>query len=107
VISAEQRRELDLGIDLLATLADRRAGGVFVVVYEPAGQAPEPIPGFDGAPPEHDAAVRLDHHRGRDLRVAPQDEVVVGTCLELTSLDRPRNQRSTAVEAEVAHGRRD
>jgi hypothetical protein len=103
VVHAQESGELDLGVDLLAALAHRRAGGVLVVVDEAAGQAPLPQGRLDGAPPEHDAAVVLHHHRRRDLRISPENEAVAGANLELATLDELRLQRSPAVDAEMTH----
>jgi hypothetical protein len=103
VVNAEQRRELHLRVDLLAAFAHRGVGGVLVVVDKPARKAPQPITRLDGAPSEHHAAVQLYDYRSHDLGVAPQDEVVVGTCLDFLTVDRSDDQRRAAVDAVVAH----
>jgi hypothetical protein len=103
VVDAEQTGQLDLGVDLLAALADRGARRVLVIVHEPAWQAPLSIRRLDSAPPEHDAAIHLDDHRGRDLWVAPQDVSVMGAHLVFAPLDELEGERRAAVDAVVTH----
>jgi hypothetical protein len=103
VIHAEQSGELDLRVDLLHAFAHRGPGGVLVVVDKPAGQAPEAIARLDASPAEHDAATVLDHHRGGDLRVVPQNIRIVRTNLELSAFDCLHAQRRAALDAEMAH----
>jgi len=103
VVGAEQGCDLDRGTDLFEALTSRCGRRILVVVDKAARQAPLAVARLDGAPAEHHTAVVLDDHRGGDLRVAPEDEVVVGTGLELAALDDPHDQGRAAVDAEVGH----
>ena len=102
VIQAEQLRQIYLRADLLHAFANRGILRIFVVVDKPTWQAPQAVARLDGAPAEDDAPGVLDDDRGRDLRVSPQHEVVVGTGLVLAAFDHPRDQRRAAFDAEVA-----
>jgi hypothetical protein len=103
VVDVEKRVDLDTRADLLATFTRDRVGGALIVIHESARQAPQTIPGLDAAPSQHDAARRGDDHRSGNLRVAPEDEVVMGTGFELAALQHLDHQRRAAVDAEVPH----
>jgi hypothetical protein len=103
VVHAEKAGELDAGVDLLAAFAYRCARRVFVVVDESTGEAPQAVAGLDAPPAQHDSAVALDDDRGRHLRITPQDEIVVGACLDLVALDDLDDERRAAIDAEVHH----
>jgi hypothetical protein len=81
VVDADEPSDLDRCADLLQALAPGGVGGVLVVVDESSRQTPQAVARLDGPPAEDDAAVRLDDDRRGDLRVPPQDEVVVGAGL--------------------------
>ena len=106
VVRAKQRSQLDPRADLLLALANRGCRGILIVIDEAAGQAPQAMTRFDGTTPEHDSACRLDDHGGGHLRVAPQDKRVVRASLMLASFDELRDERRSAVDAEVGHSRR-
>jgi len=103
VVHAQEVEELDIGTDLLPALSHGRRGWVLVVVDEATGKAPQAAARLDRPPAEDDAAVGLDDHRGRHLRVAPEDEVVVRACLGLAAFDDPGHERRPALDAEVPH----
>jgi hypothetical protein len=103
VVQAEQRCELDLGVDLLHAFAHRGGGGRFVVVDESAREAPKSVARLDAAPAKHDSSVDLDHDGGRHLGVAPENVTVVGTRFELAAFDDLHHERSAAVGAEMPH----
>jgi hypothetical protein len=107
VIHADQTGDVDRCVDLLHALARRRAGRSLVVIDEPTRQAPQTVAGLDGTPSEQDTTVDLDHDRGRYLRVVPQNEVVARAGFDIATFDDPRHELSPAVDAEVAHRRRD
>ena len=98
---ADETGLLDVRTDLLPALARRRLPWVFVIVDESAGEAPHPKTWLDRTPAEQDPAVDLDHHGSGDLRVVPQDEVVIGTGFKLAALDDARHQLGAAFDAEV------
>jgi hypothetical protein len=102
VVHAEQLGQLDSGADLLAALPDRGAGGILIVIDEAAGQAPVAVTGLDRSPAEDDPAVGFDHHSGRHLGVAPEDEVVVRARLELAAFDDAEDERRPALDAVMA-----
>jgi hypothetical protein len=106
VVDVQHRLDLDRCPDLFATLANDGFGGALVVVDEAAGQTPQTVPGLDRAPAEDDAAVGLDHDRGSDLGVAPEDEVVVRARFELAAFEDLDDERRSAARAEVTHGLR-
>jgi hypothetical protein len=101
VVHAQQLGQLDAGPDLLAALPDRSAGGILIVIDEAAGQAPVAVTGLDRSPAEDDPAIGFDHHGGRHLGVAPEDEVVVRACLELAAFDDAEDERRPALDAVV------
>ena len=103
MVHAQELDELDLGANLLPALSHRGHGWVLVVVHEAPGKAPQAAARLDRPPAEDNATVGLDDHRGRDLRVAPQDEVVVRACLQLPAFDDPGHERRAALDAEVSH----
>src|SRR5439155_18918782 len=107
VVDADQAGQLNRGVDLLGALAGRRLPRVFVVVDEPARKAPQPAAWLDRATSEHHAAVDLDHDGGRDLRVVPQHEIVVGTCLDLATFNDAHHELGPAVHAVMAHNSND
>jgi len=103
VVHAQELDELDLCADLLPALSHRGHGRVLVVVDEATGKAPQAAARLDRPPAEDDAAFGLDDHRGRDLRVAPKDEVVVRACLQLAAFDDPGHERRAALDAKMSH----
>jgi hypothetical protein len=106
VVQAEQLRQLDVHAYLLHALAYRGILRILVVVDKPAREAPQAVARLNGAPADDDAPSMLDDHRGRDLGVLPQHEVVVGTCLQIAAFDHPRDERRAALDAVMA-GQRD
>jgi hypothetical protein len=103
VIDAKQAGQLDLGVDLFATLPHRGRRRIFIVVDKSPGQAPLAVRGLDGAPAEHDSAFGFHDHRRGDLGIAPQHVAVVRADLNLPTLDRLERQRGAAVDAEMTH----
>jgi hypothetical protein len=103
VIDADQARDLDAGADLLSAFALGGIERALIVVDEPARQAPQTEAGLDPPAAKQNAARRLHDHRGHDLRVMPQDEVVVRTGFVHTALDLARHEHGAAVDAEVGH----
>jgi len=103
VINADQPGELDRHVDLLAALAHGRERGILIIVYEPTGQAPEAIAGFDRPAAQDDSALGFHDHGGRHFRVVPQDEAVVRARLHLAAFDHARHERTAAVDAEMSH----
>jgi hypothetical protein len=103
VVHADQGGHIDDRTDLLHTLPDRGRRRVFVMVHEAAGQAPQAEAGLDRSTAENDPPFHLDDHGGRDLRIAPQDEVVIRTRFQLTTFDHPGYERRAAPDAVVAH----
>jgi hypothetical protein len=103
VKDADEPGLLDLCADLLPALARRRLPWALVIVDETTWKAPQPETGLDGAPAEQDPAIDLDHDCRGDLRVVPKDEVIVGTGLELATLDDTRHQLGAAFDAVVTH----
>jgi len=77
VEDADQPGELDLRADLFKAFPRRRFPWVLVIVDKAARQAPQPSARLDRPAAEHDAAVDLDHHRGRDLRVVEPDPPLI------------------------------
>ena len=88
------------------TLAHCRVGRVLVVVDEAAWQAPLAVAGLDRAATQNDPTVCLNHDGRRNLGIAPQDETVDRTHLELAAFDGLDGKRRAAVDAEVTHRRR-
>jgi hypothetical protein len=103
VIDAEETRQLDGNADLLEAFAGGGFPGIFIVMDETPREAPEAIAGLDGSAAEDHAAGRLNHHRGRHLRVAPQHELVVEAGLDQPAFDGARLERGAAVDAEMPH----
>jgi hypothetical protein len=101
VIDAQELAQLNPGADLLEALAHGRVGGVLVVVDEAAGQTPVTVAGLDGPPAEDYAPLGVDDDGGCNLRVAPQDEVIVLACLDLVAFYDPRRKRPTAFQAKM------
>jgi hypothetical protein len=103
VVDPEKPDQLDRRTDLFPAFARRRPPWVLVIVDESSGQAPPAQAGLDRATTQHHAAVDLDHHRGRDLGVVPEDEVVLGTGLDVPTLDDAGHELGPAVQAVMAH----
>jgi hypothetical protein len=103
VKDADEPGLLDLRADLLPALARRSLPWALVIVDETTGKAPQSKTGLDGASAEQDPSIDLHHDCRGDLRVVPQDEVIVRAGLELATLDDTRHQLSSAKDAVVAH----
>jgi hypothetical protein len=103
VIDADQPGELDRDAYLLAALSDRRRRWILVIVDEAAGQAPEAVAWLDRPATQDDSALGFHDHRGRNLRVVPQDEAVAWAGLHLATFDDSRHERGAAVDAKVPH----
>jgi len=101
VIRADQLSELDPSPDFLETLTSRGRRRVLVVVDESARQTPQAATRLDRTTPEHDAASGFHHHGRGHLRIVPQDKRVVWADLVLATFDELRDERRTAIDAEV------
>jgi hypothetical protein len=93
VIHADQGGQFHGRADFLHALAYRRISRMLVMVDEATGKTPQTVAGLDRATAEDYASVDLDDDRRCDLRVAPQDEVVIRASLQLAAFDDPSLER--------------
>src|SRR5216117_3878454 len=93
--------ELDLRADFLEAFTNSRRRRVLVVVDESTRQTPQTATRLDRTTPEHDATSGFHHHGRGHLRIVPQDKRVVRADLVLATFDELRDERRTAIDAEV------
>jgi len=103
VIDPDEACHLDPCADLFEAFTSRRVPRVLIVVDESARKAPQAEARFDRPAAKEYPSVDLDHHRGRYLGVVPQNEVVVGTGLDLAAFDHARHELGAAIDAVVGH----
>lgn len=105
VIHVEHGFHRDAGTDLFAALACDGVRRAFIVVDKSTRQAPEPVAWLDSASSQDNAPVCLDDDCGGDLRVVPQDKVIVRARVQLATFDQLDDERRAALDA-VRHRRR-
>jgi hypothetical protein len=103
VVDADEADHLHARRDLFRALASGRTPRILVVVDKPAGKAPLAAARLDRPAAQKDSAIDLDHHRGRDLRVVPKDEVVIRAALDFPAFDNARYELGAAVHAVMRH----
>jgi hypothetical protein len=103
VIHADKADQLDLRTNLFHAFASCGVPWVLVVIDESPGQAPEAEARLNCAATQQHAAIDLDHDCGRDLRVMPQNEVVIWTGLDLAPFDDSHSELAATKNAVVSH----
>jgi hypothetical protein len=99
VLHRQQFERFDLHLHFLAALAYQRGFGMLVPVDVATGQAPQPAPRFDVAPPQQDAPAIFDQGDDDDFGIAKEDAVAVGTSPQVLIGHQPRFSLRSAAGA--------